>query len=103
MISSHSNFFLGFLPGLTTKLVNLISGSSNTRDILFLPRYGIRRRYFYTGAGTRQCIKQPQDEIIQSGKWRGYTLKESRKIEELVKKADEERLRKLREKFETLK
>jgi hypothetical protein len=39
--------------------------------------------------------KDPEDEIIQSGKWRGYTVKESREIKEIVKKEDEERLKKI--------
>ena len=52
---------------------------------------------------TTAKAKDPQDKIIQYGKWRGYTIKESKEIEELVKKADEERLRKLQEMFEPLK
>lgn len=46
--------------------------------------------------------KDPEDKVIQSGKWRGYTIKESKEIEELVKKADEERLRELRKMFQPL-
>jgi hypothetical protein len=48
----------------------------------------------------------PQDKIIQSGKWHGYTVKEPSKkaeIEELVKKADEERLKELQKMFKPLK